>query len=112
MTDTKLKGSDMKLTPLQVEAMRERIAPLDTEDRREAYRSGLFPRADECQDVNVRYRWDLFHAARCADVFRRGIGGEDEGLTSDHIDTGLRLIVPPLACSHGGARCAAPACPN
>ena len=119
MTDTKLKGSDMKLTPLQVEAMRERIVSLDTEDRREAYRSGLFPRAGECKDVNVRYRWDLFHASRCADVFRTPIGGADSigsmrqaDITSDHIDTGLRLIVPPLACSHEGARCAALACPN
>ena len=103
MTDTKLKGSDMKLTPLQVEAMRERIVSLDTEDRREAYRSGLFPRAGECQDVNVRYRWDLFHASRCADVFRTPIGGADSigsmrqaDITSDHIDTGLRRIVPSL----------------
>jgi hypothetical protein len=82
----------MKLTPLQVEAMRERIAPLDTEDLREAYRSGLFPRAESCQDVNVRYRWDLFWAAGGY----RLLPDDRSDINSDHIDTGLRRIVPPL----------------
>jgi hypothetical protein len=86
----------MKLTPLQVEAMRERIAPLDTAERRQAYREGRFPRADAVKDLDMRYRWDLYHAARGADVFRTGIGGEDGGLASAHIDTGLRRIVAAL----------------
>lgn len=86
----------MKLTPAQVEAMRERISPLDTDERRQAYREGRFPRAEAVKDLDMRYRWDLFHAARAVDVFHTGIGGEDEGLTSDHIDTGLRRIVPAL----------------
>ena len=86
----------MKLTLDQVEAMRERIAPLDTAERRQAYREGRFPRAEGVRDLDVRYRWDLYYAARVSDVFRTGIGGDDEGLTSDHIDTGLRRIVPAL----------------
>ena len=86
----------MKLTPTQVEAMRERIAPLDTAERRQAYREGRFPRAEGVRDLDMRYRWDLYYAGRVSDVFDTGIGGEDEGLTSDHIDTGLRRIVPAL----------------
>ena len=86
----------MKLTPVQVEAMRERIAPLDTAERRQAYREGRFPRAEAVKDLDMRYRWDLYHAARVADVFHTGIGGEDAGLPDAHIDTGLRRIVPAL----------------
>ena len=86
----------MKLTVSQVEAMRERIAPLDTVERRQAYREGRFPRAEAVRDLDMRYRWDLYYAGRVSDVFDTGIGGGDEGLTSDHIDTGLRRIVPPL----------------
>ena len=86
----------MKLTLEQVEAMRERIAPLDTAERRQAYREGRFPRAEAVKDLDMRYRWDLYHAGRVSDVFHTGIGGDDYGLTSAHIDTGLRRIVPPL----------------
>lgn len=84
----------MKLTPVQVEAMRERIAPLDTAERRQAYREGRFPRAEAAQDLDRRYRWDLFHAARMYDLFDRW--GNGEQLTDAHIDTGLRRIVPAL----------------
>lgn len=86
----------MKLTSTQVEAMRERIAPLDTAERREAYREGRFPRADRVRDLDRRYRWDLYHAARVWEVLDRNIGGKGADLTDAHIDTALRRIVPPL----------------
>lgn len=86
----------MKLTPVQVEAMRERIAPLDTAERRQAYREGRFPRAEAVKDLDMRYRWDLYLAARVSDVLDRWAGGDDDGLTDAHIDTGLRRIVVPL----------------
>jgi hypothetical protein len=86
----------MKLTPVQVEAMRERIAPLDTAERRQAYREGRFPRAEAVKDLDMRYRWDLYHAARVREVLDRNIGGDGADLTDAHIDTGLRRIVPAL----------------
>ena len=86
----------MKLTLAQIEAMRERIAPLDTAETRQAYREGRFPRADRVRDLDMRYRWDLYHAARGWEVLDRSIGGEGADLTDAHIDTGLRRIVPPL----------------
>lgn len=84
----------MKLTAAQVQDMRERIAPLDTAERRQAYREGRFPRSEAVKDLYVRYRWDLFYAGRLWDVFDRW--GDNDGLTDAHIDTALRRIVPAL----------------
>lgn len=97
----------MKLDTATVEALRDRIAPLDTEAAREAYRAGRFPRADKVRDLDKRYRWDLFYAAKGSDVIdepRAGVivrGGESVRgtITSDHIDTALRRIVAPLGVS-------------
>ena len=86
----------MKVTPDQLTAVRERIAPLDTAERRQAYREGRFPRADKVRDLDMRYRWDLYYAARVSDVLDRWGGGDGEGLTDAHIDTALRRIIPPL----------------
>ncbi len=86
----------MKLTLDQVEAMRERVAPLDTAERRQAYREGRFPRAEAVKDLDMRYRWDLYYAGRVSDVLDRWSGGDDDGLKDAHIDTALRRIVPPL----------------
>lgn len=87
----------MKVTPDQLTAVRQRLAPLDTAERRQAYREGRFPRAEKVRDLDMRYRWDLYHAARVREVLDRNIGGEGADLTDAHIDTALRRIVPPLA---------------
>ena len=97
----------MKLSADIVEAMRERIETLDTEDTRQAYREGRFPRADKVKDLDMRYRWDLFHATKCREVldshgaYASGKivhqGNVVNGTISDaHIDTALRRIVAPL----------------
>ena len=98
----------MKLGADIVEAMRERIETLDTEETRQAYREGRFPRADSVKDIDVRYRWDLFHATKCRELLdSHGAYGSGrivvrdgnvvEGtVTSAHIDTALRRIVAPL----------------
>lgn len=86
----------MKVTPDQLTAVRQRIVPLDTAERRQAYREGRFPRAEKVRDLDMRYRWDLYHAARVREVLDRNIGGEGADLTDAHIDTALRRIVPPL----------------
>lgn len=85
----------MKITKETVEAMREHIAPLDTDERRSAYREGRFPRAEAVKDLDTRYRWDLYHASRCVDVIK-GDGDYPQDLTTNHIDTALRRIVQPL----------------
>lgn len=78
----------MRVDTVTLEAMRAAIAPLDTPERRARYVARDFPRADMVRDIDARYRWDLFYAAR---VF-------PEGLTdARHIDTALRRIVAPLA---------------
>ena len=81
----------MKLDRDTLDRMREAMAPLDTSQARERYRAGDFPRADAVQDLDKRYRWDLYYAA----------GGyrllpDDESVTDAHIDTALRRIVPSL----------------
>ena len=94
----------MKLGADIVEAMRERIEPLDTEETRQAYREGRFPRADKVKDLDVRYRWDLFYATRCGELLENDRAGTivrggvvvDGTVTSAHIDTALRRIVAPL----------------
>ena len=85
----------MKIAKETVEAMRQRIAPLDTDETRSAYREGRFPRADGVKDLDTRYRWDLYHASRCIDVIK-GDGEYPQDLTTKHIDTALRRIVQPL----------------
>lgn len=81
----------MKLGTGTLDRMRDAIAPLDTAERRQAYLSGDFPRADAVRDLDKRYRYDLFHAA----------GGwrllpEDGELNDAHIYTALKRVVPGL----------------
>jgi hypothetical protein len=71
------------------ESLANRISKLDTEDNRNAYREGRFPRADKVQDLDMRYRWDLFHATKCRELV-------PSHANSEHIDTALRRIVPKL----------------
>lgn len=71
------------------------IVPLDTTVARDAYRTGDFPRADRVNDLDKRYRWDLFwHAYRTNHDVSAALAAED--LSDAHIDTVLRSIVPSL----------------
>jgi hypothetical protein len=89
-----MKGRDtMKLDRDTLDRMRDAIAPLDTAERRQAYLSGEFPRADAVKDLDVRYRWDLFYVAG---GFRL-LPDDRSDINSDHIDTGLRRVVPVLS---------------
>lgn len=83
----------MKMATPDFEALKAAIRPLDTEERRTAYREGRFPRADKVNDLEVRYRWDLFWAVGGM----RGVVPEKLNEYKDaHIDTALRRIVPAL----------------
>lgn len=80
----------MKVTPEHRIALRALIAPLDTEAVRARYIARDFPRAELVNDLDTRYRWDLFHAARGYEAVRDG------DYTTAHLDTALRAIVKPL----------------
>lgn len=82
-----------RIGPVEVAIIRDAIAPLDTADNRAAYREGRFPRAEQCRDVNLRYRWDLFWAA-CRAV--PSLYDVVNAYRDAHVDTALRAIVAPL----------------
>jgi hypothetical protein len=84
----------MRIDPASFEALRERVAALDTPDLRERYRRGDFVRAHLVRDLDTRYRWDLFFACRGYEVL---VDSADPAAA--HIATALRRIVAPL----GGA---------
>ena len=82
----------MKMTTEHFTALKTAIEQFDTPERRQRYRDGKFPNADLVNDLNVRYRWDLFWTAA-------GVGGRTwaSGTYLDaHIDTALRKIVAVL----------------
>jgi|JI10StandDraft_1071094.scaffolds.fasta_scaffold42059_10 hypothetical protein len=83
----------MKVTAEHLANLTEAIAPLDTPERRTAYRNGDFAKADAVTDLDKRYRWDLFWAAWDA-------AGQSPDFLAQyndaHLDTALRHIVPVL----------------
>lgn len=83
----------MKVTDAHRAVLAEAITPLDTTERRELYRTGQFPRADQVRDLDKRYRWDLYWL-----VVRNGQSLPDstDGYNDAHIDTALRSLVPAL----------------
>lgn len=84
----------MKVSAEQFETFRLAIEPLDTPELREQYQTGAFPRSDQVNDLDTRYRWDLFWVAWHNNRQLRDI--VDGGLKDSHINTALRRIVPPL----------------
>ena len=87
----------MKVTPEHLDTLRTAIEPFDTDERRERYRALDFPRADRVQDLNKRYRWDLFNEAdRASGRPHLTTTMYVANYTDAHIDTALRAIVSPL----------------
>jgi hypothetical protein len=84
----------MKVTPQDLATIREAVSPLDTPERREHYRAGDFPRAAAVQDLDKRYRWDLFHRATAGS--RTVSDLYDKGYNDTHLDTALKAVVPAL----------------
>lgn len=84
----------MKVSKEHLEVLTEAITPFDKEEHRQAYRERRIPRADTVQDIDMRYRWDLFWAAGGGRLF----AGDDtfNEYTTAHLDTALRRIVPAL----------------
>jgi hypothetical protein len=90
----------MKIPKDIVEEMRQAISQLDTEEVREAYRTGNFPRSEFTKDLDKRYRWDLLWATMGNEVLPKQYISdtlyEIPGVNDSHIDTALRNIVSPL----------------
>ena len=78
----------MKMPKEQFDVLRAAIEPLNNAANRESYRTGNYPRAHLTNDVDKRYRWDLFWAVK--------FKADWSNLDDSHIDTALRQIVPPL----------------
>jgi hypothetical protein len=81
----------MKMDQNSLSQLREHVRWMDTEELREAYRNGDFPRSDKVTDLDRRYRWDLFY--RIPTFIRFHVVEE---LDSSHIDTALRKLIRPL----------------
>lgn len=61
---------------------------------RDRYRARDIPRGDAVQDIDKRFRWDLFYAATAGTTWVSEL--YDLGYNDAHIDTALRAIVSPL----------------
>ena len=89
----------MKVKPEHFRKLQAAIAPLDTTALRQNYKDGLFPGAEACKDLYLRYRWDLLYMSRLKIGDGVGIKGDVDiygYANDDHLDTALRRIVPPL----------------
>jgi hypothetical protein len=75
-------------------AMIERNTGLTEEEIRQRYRDRQIPRGDLVQDIDKRFRWDLYWAA--ARHSEHGMPDSTNGYNDAHIDTALRSIVAEL----------------
>lgn len=83
----------MKVTDKDFAILKEAIEAVDLPEYRERYRNREIARADSVQDINKRYRWDLYYfAARSTN----GLPDSQNGYNMDHIDTALKRIVPDV----------------
>ncbi len=86
----------MKFPADKFEQLKTWIESAETDEIREAYRSGNIPRADAVKDINKRYRWDLYwHVLNQHDRDHTWREFTSE-LNDSHIDTALKRIVRPL----------------
>jgi hypothetical protein len=86
----------MKVTPEHLTLIREAIESTgyaDDESIRERYRRREIPRGNLVQDIDKRFRWDLYWAAARKNG---GLPDSTNGYNDAHIDTALRAIVKPL----------------
>lgn len=60
------------------------------------YSAGEFPRSDRCKDLNMRFRWDVFHHVSRTLREVPAYAEELRDLDDAHIDTALRRIVPAI----------------
>lgn len=86
----------MKFPADKLEELRVWIDKLKTPEVVMAYKTGRFPRAGTVDDLNVRFRWDLYWAALNENDPNHEWRKFTSELNSDHIDTALKRIVEPI----------------
>jgi hypothetical protein len=93
----------MRITPDHRAIIADAIAAAgyDTDDIRDRYRARDIPRGALVQDIDKRFRWDLFHASGLVTMPDGSVANlcgmlYDAGYNDVHIDTALRSIVAPL----------------
>lgn len=86
----------MKVSPEHRAMIGEAIAATgyDNPTVRARYVARDIPRGAAVQDIDKRFRWDLFHAADPQCAILRAL--YDAGCHDAHIDTALRSVVQPL----------------
>jgi len=86
----------MKVTPEHLAMIRDAIEATghDNATTRDQYRRRDIPRGAMVQDIDKRFRWDLFHAATAGTRMVSDL--YDAGYHDAHIDTALRAVVPTL----------------
>lgn len=90
---------NLKMKPAEREKLAAQVIPMDTKPRRDHYRGGGYRNAANVQDLNKRYRWDLWWDVPWnvrEDILDTMT--QQYGLPPNDawIDSALRLIVPPL----------------
>jgi hypothetical protein len=80
----------MRITAEHLDVLATAVKAFDTPTTRQRYRDRDFPRAHLVRDLDKRYRWDLFYAAKVYNLV------PCEDYTDAHFDTALRKIVQPL----------------
>lgn len=81
----------------------KRVQELDTNFLRQLYTEGDFPRPEPVKDLDKRYRWDLYAAARHMIGYDVDVFPEDT--TNAHIDTLLRKLVDPIQGNEANPSC-------
>lgn len=81
----------MKVTPRDLDRLIFEIAPMDTKELRDIFRTELAAGRVRAQDPDRFYRWYLFNRA-----FAAGFRFQGSYLDA-HIDTALRRAVVPLS---------------
>ena len=90
---------NLKMKPAERQKLAAQVLPMDIEPRRDHYRKGLHVNAAATQDLNKRYRWDLWWDVpwnvreEILDTMTQQYG---EYPKDAWIDSALRLIVPQL----------------
>lgn len=89
----------MKMTKGHFSILGKEINKIINTDLIDKYETGQFHRSGDVNDLNKRFRWDLYWLIPTSE--RRKIEFDEEkweynDYTSDHIDTALRKIVPKI----------------
>jgi len=81
----------MKIKAELLATLEKSILRLDTEDRRNRYRNGMFYNSSAVKDLDKRYRWDLLWDSDAYRLFTN-----NRSINDSHIDTALKRTVKPL----------------